>query len=604
MKTRIFLDTECYINYFLVCFKSDKVTKFYELHENSQLNRQEIKKILENYTTIGFNSKSYDLPMLAYAIDEKSNNKSLKQLSDNIAGKDLDNEQKWAIFDKLGISYKSNNWDHIDLFHVAPKIDSEQKVGLKVYGSRFNTKILQELPIPIDAVITKNQHELLRKYCENDVDVTKELYDITKPLIDLRVEIGKQADIDVRSSSDAQIAEKLVRKNFGIGKITNKVCEPFRYSPVSYFKFKSAAVNEWLQALQDEEFKCDTRTHLEGGKKNGKRGTILKPISCTKKITINDKVFSVAIGGMHSENKAEAYRATIDEYIVDVDFASYYPAIMLTNSFYPSGIGLNFLAFYRNVYKQRMEAKKSGDKVKAEAYKIILNGSFGKTASIWSCLYDPKTFLNITLTGQLNCFMLVEKLNEIGCEIISANTDGITFKGVRVNLERDKKIIEEWAREINLDVEMVQYKAIYHESVNSYIAIKEDGSVKGKGTFAELGLSKTPAIRICVEAALAWLLHKRPIRRTILEAKSDITKFIVVRASKTGSYWQGRYLGKIARWYYGVGGEPILNKKGDKVAGSDGAIPLMNLDEFTKPLNIDVYVEKTYELFNKIGVKI
>jgi hypothetical protein len=307
---------------------------------------------------------------------------------------------------------------------------------------------------------------------------------------------------------------------------------------------------------------------------------------------------------MHSVNDAEAYQATEDEYVLDVDFASYYPAIMLTNKFYPNTIGEKFLVFYQNVYEQRMVAKKAGDIVKAEAYKIILNGSFGKTASIWSCMYDPKTFLNITLTGQLTCFMLIEKLNEIGCEVISANTDGITFKGKRIKLDCHKELINTWAKGINLDIEMVQYKAIYHESVNSYIAIKEDDSVKGKGTFADLGLSKNPAIRICIEAALGWIQYKKPIRRTILEGKHDINKFIVTRVGKSGTYWQGEYLGKIARWYYGKGGEPIVNKKGHKVANSDGAVPLMNLDNFTKPLNIDVYVEKTHEMLRNLGVKI
>lgn len=603
MKTKIFLDTECYINYFLVCFKSDKVTKFYELHENSQLNRQEIKKILESYTTIGFNSKSYDLPMLSWAIDPKSNNKSLKELSDNIAGRSLELEQLWSIYKKLGISFVSKDWDHIDLFHVAPKIDSEQKVGLKVYGARFNTKILQELPIPIDAVIAQDQHEILRKYCENDVNVTKELYEITKPLIDLRVEIGKANNLDVRSSSDAQIAEKLVRKTFSIDRIQNKVCEPFKYTPASYFKFKSPEVNSWLQALVNEEFICDDRKYLEDGKKNGKIGTIVKPQNVTKKINIKDKVFSVAIGGMHSENKAEAYEIKNNEYILDVDFSSYYPAIMLTNNFYPRGIGEAFLPFYKNVYDQRITAKKNKDIVKAEAYKIILNGSFGKTASIWSCLYDPRTFLNITLTGQLNCFMLIEKLNEIGCEIISANTDGITFKGNRSELDNHKEIITSWSSEINLSIEMVEYKAIYHESVNSYIAIKNDNSVKCKGTFAGQSLSKNPAVPICVEAVLNKIRYDKPIRRTILEGKDDISKFIVTRVGKTGTYWKGNYLGKIARWYYGIDGEAITNKKGHKVATSDGAIPLMNLDEFTKPIDINIYVEKTYELLERVGVK-
>ena len=68
------------------------------------------------------------------------------------------------------------------------------------------------------------------------------------------------------------------------------------------------------------------------------------------------------------------------------------------------------------------------------------------------------------------------------------------------------------------------------------------------------------------------------------------------------AYFKGKYLGKLARWYYGYGSEHITSANGSKVAGSYGAEPLMDLDNYeNKPINIDLYVEKSYELLKRIG---
>ncbi len=44
---------------------------------------------------------------------------------------------------------------------------------------------------------------------------------------------------------------------------------------------------------------------------------------------------------------------------------------------------------YKHFYEERIKAKQNGDKNKSESYKIILNGSFGKFGSPFSCLPIP-----------------------------------------------------------------------------------------------------------------------------------------------------------------------------------------------------------------------
>ena len=86
------------------------------------------------------------------------------------------------------------------------------------------------------------------------------------------------------------------------------------------------------------------------------------------------------------------------------------------------------LAEYEKIYTERLAAKASGDKTTSETLKISLNGTFGKLASRYSVLYSPDLMLAVTLTGQLTLLMLIERLEKLGVETLSANTDGIAVR--------------------------------------------------------------------------------------------------------------------------------------------------------------------------------
>jgi DNA polymerase elongation subunit (family B) len=76
---------------------------------------------------------------------------------------------------------------------------------------------------------------------------------------------------------------------------------------------------------------------------------------------------------------------------------------------------------------ERLEAKKAGDKGKAEALKIIINSFYGNFNYPYFYAYDPKSAYTVTINGQLYLLMLVEQLEFNGYAVISANTDGVTY---------------------------------------------------------------------------------------------------------------------------------------------------------------------------------
>lgn len=589
------MDIECYSNYFLICFKTKTKTLFYELYEGHTLDITSISKIMSKYITIGFNSIAYDLPMLVYALKGVTN-KKLKQLSDFIINSKL---SRYKLMDMFDISIP-HDWNHIDIIEVVPKIDKEGNnasfhIGLKTYGARMHTKILQELPIEPDAVIDISQHDILRQYCFNDLTVTIELYDRIEAQIDIREKISKAYDLDVRSKSDSQIAEHIIKKSLGVSSNYAKINSDiiYKYNVPKFVNFKTEELKGFLENIKSIDFQCN------------EHGKLIKPDNLFKYVTINNVKFGVGIGGLHSKEKHRAIIPDEEEFILDVDVVSYYPTMILNNKYYPEKLGTQFLNLYDHFYHQRIEAKKNKDLVKAETYKIILNGCFGKFGSQYSILYSPSLLFHTTLTGQLSLLMLIERLLLNGFDIVSANTDGITVKGLKSKADRLNLILNKWEEATKLKLERVFYKALYQESVSSYIAITEEGKVKGKGVYAKEGLTKNPVAQICNEAVIAYLKDNKSIESTIYENKDQITKFLIVRKVIGGGLYRDTILGKIVRWYYSIDGDAITSRKnGNKVATSDGAKPLMVLpDNPLIDLDLNRYVEKAYKMLKTLGIQ-
>ena len=579
-KPQLFFDTECYPNYFLIVFKDLKGNEeCFVKDENNVLPVARIRKLLETRQTIGFNSRMYDIPMITYALSGVSNS-LLKEMSDRIINESVYNTlceyQLWC----------PKEYDHIDIINVAIG-----KNGLKMYGARINTPYLQDLPYDPSTSLTQEDKAIIKKYCSNDVDITKNLYLHLKNEIDIRTAINDEYKVDVRSKSDAQIAEVLINKQLVSSKKKIKTFE-FKYTPPDYIKFNSDNLNNLLVKFTEIEFK-------------GVAGDRLLEKGIVTDVVINDVPYSCGIGGLHSKEEARTVFAADDEYIIDIDVVSYYPTIILNNKYCPDNYNTEeFLEFYQKIYDDRIIAKKENNVSKANVYKIILNGSFGKFGDQYSSLYSPKLLIHTTITGQLSILMLIEKLEEYGYNVLSTNTDGITVKVKKDKYDFFRKIVKSWEAKVNFKTEEVRYKSLHNQSVNSYIAIKEDGTLKCKGLFGTDDISRNPAIKICKEAIFSYLLDKRKVEDTIMNAKQDPSNFIMVRKCAKGGYWKGEYLGKVVRWYWSTKGEPITNPKGDKVANTDDAFPIMNMEDKIADIHYEKYIIKTYELLETIGIKI
>jgi DNA polymerase elongation subunit (family B) len=559
------------------------------MHADCELNEKLLREILK-VELISFNGNKYDLPIISGALAGWDCQK-LHDLSNQIILSDKPTYQ--ILKDK---DLKVGNYNHIDLIEVAIGVAS-----LKIYGGRLHTQKMQDLPIDTQSSILPEQREILELYCQNDLELTELLYNKLLPQINLRREMQITYGMDLRSKSDAQIAETIIKSE--LNTITNDTYIPTEYSEGFSFKYKDPLIISFknteliniYNSLLDQEFTLSAK------------GSVQMPTWLARqKITIGKTIYKMGIGGLHSCEKSQLVKASSAYLISDFDVTSFYPSIILQQELYPENMGKNFLTLYQSIVDRRVTAKRDKNTVEADVLKIVLNGSYGKFGSRFSALYSPELLLQTTITGQLSLLMLIESLEENNIQVVSANTDGIVTKYRAEDSKLVQKLLAEWTLKTTYNLEQTDYRVIASRDVNNYLAVKTDGKTKGKGCFADPSLSKNPDGQIIYEAVIDKIASGKPISQTIKKC-TDITKFVTVRTVTGGAMWQDKYLGKAIRFYHTS--IPELKevtityaKNGNKVPLSLGCMPLMDLpDTFPTDIDYEYYIMKANELLTGVG---
>jgi len=589
------LDCEVYQNYFLLMFKKLETGKYatIEMFEGQSIDPRRINRLMTSDTTISFNGNSYDLYIIAAALAGWKCSQ-IKELSDDLIKSKL---PAWKIAQQHDLELPQ--WDHVDLFEVAPG-----KASLKIYGGRLNAPRMQDLPIEPDAMISADQAAEMRKYCANDLDTTERLYRALESQIRLREEMGQQyGGIDLRSKSDAQIAEAVIKHE--LTELTGKSYKPRKVEVGSLLKYEDPGFVEFQSPHLQEVF----RMVLNSDFPVGLNGSVQLPKELQdKKIMIGETEYRMGIGGLHSCEKSRTVKATSEQILADFDVASYYPNIILKQRLSPKSMGADFLTVYKDIVARRLKAKAAGDKVTADTLKIVVNGSFGKLGSMYSSLYAPELMIQTTVTGQLCLLMLIEMLEGAGAKVVSANTDGVVVLFDKALEDKIMGVTFEWSMQTSFELERSDYRSLHSRDVNNYIAVKLDGKTKRKGVYADPLLNKNADFQIVSDAVANYLSAGTSLSNTILTS-NDVTRFVHIRTVTGGAVWRGQFLGKAVRFYYSaevMQGEAIhYARNSNRVPRSEGAKPMMELPE-KMPCDMDYgkYLLLARAALADVGVKV
>lgn len=377
--------------------------------------------------------------------------------------------------------------------------------------------------------IPKEYLNEMADYNDNDVYIVAELIRMNQEEVLLRYRISEEYKVDVYSASRSTIADKVIVKLYS--KFTGLHPKAFIDTKTIRRKILVSEILSDKIAFSTPELN-DILSDIRSLTLKGEKGEF------DREFTFMGTSYTIATGGLHSNEIPAVYVEDSDNIIVDRDVASYYPNMI--RSLKVCQKHLIPKAWFRiadTIVDERLEHKhlakdksldvKERDKhaTAAACLKIVANaGIFGKMGSEKSFLCDKKAMYQVTINGQLFLLMLIEKLELAGIHVISANTDGIVTIVPRKLEQTADDICHWWEKHLGLELEFTYYTKYVTEGVNSYLTVKRGGSSKFKGRmnpkmFLE-DLSKGYNSPIVAKCVTEYFINGTPVMETLRNAKS------------------------------------------------------------------------------------
>lgn len=553
---------------------------------------------------VGYNNIHYDNPIVNYCIEFFSNSsytydricESIFNLSCTIT-QDKDNLDAWKRW-----KY-ANNFLTLDLLTMY--YSTALRVSLKEMQVTMMYKNVQEFNCDWQAPLAEQEIDEMIAYNINDVMSTTELLNRSEDMINLRIDIEKTYNINCLSKDNVNmgmqiLAEEYMRKT-GI--------------PWSQLKdMRSPADTIILSKVILPFIKFETPILIT--LLNEMKSIIVSPgrKGYEKKFLMQNLVYSVGVGGIHSINTPEKIIPKEDELLIDADVASLYPSMLLNFDCYPQHLGAIFKETYEDIRVRRLEAKKNKDKLTDITLKYALNGLSGNLQNEYSWCYDPYAVMKIRINGQLLLLMLTEQLIKLDCEIIQINTDGVFFKCKKDIYPEVQKKFEWWQNLTGLVLEEDRFKAFYQLAINDYFGVYENGKVKEKGCFITdvvLGKGLTP--KIIPKAVIKYFLEGiKP--EEYIKSCTDIKDFLMFE--KTGKQWNVEYneqpQQRTNRFYASTNGYFLYKWKIDKgerkyqnMLTASGVTLLNNFDDLKEnpKINYQYYITEANKIIAQFKTK-
>lgn len=566
-KDVVVYDIEVFPNVFHCCCKNTETEQIqlFELSERKfQLDELLTYFLDDSVIFCGYNNHNYDDTVINYIIEFANKMrtmwyidicKSIFNLSTTIVKSDGDTSmfKRWKY---------AKNFYSIDLLTM--QFSSKLRVGLKETQVTMHYHNVQEYEGDFSAYLPVSEIDKMIAYNINDVESTAELLNRLSKDIDLRLFIEKEYNIDALSMDSVKFGETLLAKKYceatGISmKELKEMRSPMDYIPLKdvilpFIRYKNPKLQNVLEEMKQQVVYSKERKGYE------------------KKLMIDNVVYSIGVGGIHSIHTPKIFKPEEDEYIGHSDVASMYPSFIIKYKWIPRHLGEEFWNVYYNIYAERIEAKHNGQKHKNLALKLTLNSVTGKMQQEVSWMYDPLSVFKIRINGQLVLLMLVDRLLELECRIVQVNTDGVVYIAKKAKKKEVLNAIHDIEKITLLTFESDDYEAFYQYAINDYFGIaqgysetKDPKLIEKKGMFiTETKIGKGLAPVIIPKAVINYFLTKQPVSEYIRNSK-DIRDFLMAqRVDKKFKVRHGStFVQRINRYYASTNGYSLYKIKDD-----------------------------------------
>lgn len=469
----------------------------------------------------GYNNKHYDDVIINYLIDFYYKMDSLSYLK---ICNSLFNLSSTIVTSEEGDTSKFKRWKYAKYFYsmdlLTMLFSSKLRVGLKEMQVTMHYKNVEEYSGDFNQFLPDSEIDNMIEYNINDVESTTELLNRLKDDVQLRLFIEKEYGIDALSMDSVKFGETLLLKKYceetGLSEQYVKTLRsPMDYIPLKdvilpFISYKNPKLQDVLKDMKSQIVYSKERKGYE------------------KKFVLSNVRYSIGVGGIHSLHTPRIFVPNDNEFIGHSDVASMYPSFIIKYKWIPRHLGKEFWQVYSQIYKERIEAKHSGQKLKNLALKLTLNSVTGKMQQETSWMYDPFSVFKIRINGQLILLMLVDRLLELNCKIVQVNTDGVMYIAQKTQREAVQEAVSEVERLTQLTFESDDYEAFYQYAINDYFGVEKGYSqshdpklIEKKGMFItdpRLGKGLAPAI--IPKAVINYFLTKQPTSEYIKNSKN------------------------------------------------------------------------------------
>lgn len=515
---------------------------------------------------VGYNSHEFDDILINYILYERERLIGADPLRICLELKELANKaietQNQDQSEHLSTIRRYKKLKYIQSFDLMVIFNKIERISLKQMAVNLKWHTIIDLPYAHDSNLDQDQVKKVLIYLNNDVDITELVLASQSDEIKLRDNISKRYDIDVLNSCRTDIAKAVLQKY---------LCEELKI-PANKLKkgrtfYREVLISDCIDPRVTLYTKEGKRLMEQLKKTKIDPNKLDDEKSKKKQFAFEYKskycAHTIGLGGIHSVNRPEIMEADEKYIYLDVDVESYYPRVIVNNKLYPAHLGHRFIPIYENkILIPRVQAKALSKKdkaylVDADTLKIVANGTFGLTNSVYSFLYDPKVTLSTCVNGELYLIELMEMVEHFTKAIVVySNTDGLTFRIPHAEYAAVLRLCAQWETKFDFKLEYTRYEKMVMYDVNSYLVIKTDGETKEKGFFnTKQQLTKGYKYPIISDALYKYYVKGIPIKETIMNCKdiymfmksqrTDIYKFDVVLKDSHG---RPHILQKTNRW--------------------------------------------------------
>lgn len=426
-------DFEVFKYDWLVVFK-DMMTNEYTIIKN---NKNELKSYLNknmNSLLIGYNNSNYD-------------NYILKSIL-----LDIDPYYVSSIIidkNKNGRIYRLANWNEINLYSY------DVSFGLGFTSLKENEAYLgisiDECPIDfdLDRPLTDDEFKQVIEYCKRDVDATCLLFEKTKSDFETKLYLCNEFGLDKSYLNKGN--QSIIERVLGADRKYNctDANDPFDFSQLNL------KINKYKEVITYFSQPTDMQKGFS--------------------MDICGVPHTFGIGGIHGAIPNFSYTGKL----MNIDVASYYPSMMIAYDWFARSVPQEKKQLYSKMKQDRIVLKKTNKKL-SDAYKLVLNTTYGCYKYEWCNLLDPRMANNICIGGQVMLVDLMENL-EPYCKLVQSNTDGIII--IPYDDEKVKEVVKDWEERTHMTMEISYGVKIVQKDVNNYVFKKEDGSIKAIGGY-------------------------------------------------------------------------------------------------------------------------